>query len=47
MLFRDAWIFMCEGCRVKMGYVTYRRGGGEVKKSVQVERVGLKKQGEM
>jgi hypothetical protein len=34
---------MCEGCRVKMGYVTYGGGkGGGGKKNVQVERAGLK-----
>jgi len=27
MLFGDPWIFMCEGSRVKMGYVTYGVGG--------------------
>jgi hypothetical protein len=26
-LFRNLWIFMCEGSRVKMGYVTYGVGG--------------------
>jgi hypothetical protein len=44
MLFRDPWIFMCEGCRVKMGYVTYG-GTGVVKKCASGEG-WVKKQGE-
>lgn len=34
MLFGDPWIFMCEGSRVKMGYVTYGVDGEKQSKAM-------------